>query len=384
MGFSVKGAGGECLEVIKGRGSIVETIQRAGTVLLFAPSSYLGKIYLMSSISGIKEKIPDLQIIAVDDFYFNEKIDVEGVDRIVPSRDILKEEFSGLPSVNYAYAVNTWSFFDKLATEAGCQKFDLPELLEPLDLPLVYESGQRTRQLTVEYKDAFDRLRLRFSDALSLDTLNAVTQMRMTGERSALLDVICPGEQEYFSFYNTVDHPLRLSSVEHYVDIGAYDGDTLQKFLSSVRYRFSSVHAFEPDPANFSVLEHSFKGRYPSVFLHNKAVSSSNEPLFFSAKGTMGSRVEEAGNIKVDCVRLDDVLEDVTFLKMDVEGFEANVLRGAGRLIGLNRPKMAITCYHHVCDILDIVSVLDDIYPGANLKLRHYSMWYYDTILYVE
>lgn len=90
------------------------------------------------------------------------------------------------------------------------------------------------------------------------------------------------------------------------------------------------------------------------------------------------------GNVQVPCVRLDDVLDKVTLLKMDVEGHEANVLRGATKLIRKYRPRMAITCYHHALDILEIISAIDHIAPSATLRLRHYSMFFYDTILYVE
>ena len=93
----------------------------------------------------------------------------------------------------------------------------------------------------------------------------------------------------------------------------------------------------------------------------------------------------EGGDIQVPSVRLDDVLEQITLLKMDVEGFEPHVLRGASELIDRCRPRMAIiTCYHQALDLLDIVGVADAIYPGTKLRLRHYSMYFYGTILYVS
>ncbi len=98
----------------------------------------------------------------------------------------------------------------------------------------------------------------------------------------------------------------------------------------------------------------------------------------------MGSRVEASGDIQVSSVRLDDVLEQITLLKMDVEGFEPHVLRGASELIGRCRPRMAITCYHHALDLLDIVAELDRIIPDAKLRLRHYAMYFFDSVLYVE
>ncbi len=83
-------------------------------------------------------------------------------------------------------------------------------------------------------------------------------------------------------------------------------------------------------------------------------------------------------------VRLDDVLDEVTFIKMDLEGFEQRALKGAARLIRECRPRMAITAYHYADDLLDLWRLFEELAPGYELRLRHHSSYYYDTIYYAS
>lgn len=366
--------------------ALLELCAATGVMLLLAPSSYLGGIYRSLIATEMSQRFPGVQLVAVDDVLYEQKAGMGDFAEVIPVEWLKgNSRYSGMPVVNCAYSLPTWLFFEQLAISAQCVRFDLPELLYALDIPLVYETGAVTCSLTLAHELEFIALRKRFADDLSGKTLDAVMRMRMNGDRRALLEVLCAGEQEYFSLYSSVEHPIRLHSSEHYVDIGAYDGDTVRKFMAAARYEYAVIHAFEPDPVNFAAMKASLdnEGR-PRIKLYNQAVSDSDGVLSFSAKGTMGSRAELCGDVQVPCVRLDDALDNITLLKMDVEGHEANVLRGAIQLIRKCRPRMAITCYHHALDLLEIVSVIDQIAPGATLRLRHYSMYFYDTILYVE
>lgn len=365
-------------------GKLLDLLKAAGRLYLFAPSSYLGVLFVPRIIAALRQRSVMVEVVAVDDLYAGDGRVLPGIDRLLSSAAFAVEANSDMLAVNCGASPNTWITFQSLARQVGGDALDLPEMLYALDIALVYETGRSTRAATEKLHADHQALRGRLADDLSKKTLDVIVEMRRCGRRDGLLDVISPGEQEYFSFYKSVSHPIQLGTDEHYVDIGTFDGDTLRKFLLAARGEYASIHAFEPDPANFSTLEKNFKGYAEDVFLHNLAVSDTDTPLRFAAKGTMGSRIQADGDIHVPSVRLDDVLEKITLLKMDVEGHEANVLRGAENLIRTCRPRMAITCYHHVGDLLDIVGVIDQLLPDARLRLRHYSFYFYDTILYVE
>lgn len=81
---------------------------------------------------------------------------------------------------------------------------------------------------------------------------------------------------------------------------------------------------------------------------------------------------------------LDDYLagRQVTFLKMDVEGAEEEVLKGARNTIMQQHPRLAVSVYHKLSDIQTLPELILSYYPGYRLYLRHYSFSDYDTVLY--
>ncbi|MCI2260682.1 FkbM family methyltransferase [Xanthomonas indica] len=373
------------LAALQREADLIDACMRAGGAMFLAPSSYLGNVFAAAAAAALRARAPGIQIVAVDDVLDAQGTPVAGFDTVLPTAALRRDsQLAKLPAINCGYSIPTWLHFAQLVQQVGGRHVDLPELMYALDMTLIYQTGPTTRAQTLAHAQRFDAVRARLADALSVGTLDAVLQMALNGDRQPLLEVLCPGEQEYFSMFAGNPHPIRIGADEHYVDIGAYDGDTVRKFRIAARNRYAAIHAFEPDPTNYAVLQQGLAEDGGRTTLYNAAVADSAGTLAFDAQGTMGSRLDGNGAAHVDCLRLDDVVERATLLKMDVEGAEPLVLRGATELIRRCRPRLAITCYHHALDLLDIVAELDRILPGARLRLRKYSLYFYDTVLYVE
>ena len=95
------------------------------------------------------------------------------------------------------------------------------------------------------------------------------------------------------------------------------------------------VITFEAMPDNQDVLERNVQQNHiRNVVLERKAVGAENGTVEFpSGRNTM---------IKVDLINLDEFAHLMpTFLKIDVEGFEGQVLRGASKILA-RRPKIAL------------------------------------------
>jgi FkbM family methyltransferase len=170
--------------------------------------------------------------------------------------------------------------------------------------------------------------------------------------------------------------PLRM------VDCGAYDGDTLRQFAAD-NYRLDAYAAFEADPANFARL--AAEPALPAErVLSPCAVGARKGKLRFAAGEGGASHVDEAGDLTVDCVTLDDAIPDFrpTLVKMDVEGAEADALAGGAALIARYRPGLAISAYHRPEHLWALARQVQAWELGYRLHLRGHAHSSFDLVLY--
>lgn len=131
--------------------------------------------------------------------------------------------------------------------------------------------------------------------------------------------------------------------VKSCLDIGANFGCIGQ----ALEYHGFNVTAWEPQPEVFACLEKNVKG-----VKHNCALSSAagntTMPKFLSESRvnyggqSLGTR-SDLGSISVEVRTLDSYeLMNIGFIKMDVEGFEEEVLRGGAKTIIRCKPVMYI------------------------------------------
>jgi FkbM family methyltransferase len=172
---------------------------------------------------------------------------------------------------------------------------------------------------------------------------------------------------------------------EVYVDVGGFDGDTIQRFLDR-GLDFRRIIALEPDPANFVRM----KSRWSSfpvtvnrrIELVNAAASDRRQTLRFQANADSDSKVG-SGDLEVQGVALDDALVDrPTLIKIDVEGAEMDALRGARKTIAENRPVLTVCLYHvqnHLWQVPLFIRGLSDQY---HFRLRAHGEQGWDLVLY--
>jgi len=129
---------------------------------------------------------------------------------------------------------------------------------------------------------------------------------------------------------------IALENPRCVVDVGANIGvfSLNQVMLKDAK----RVIAFEPSPEVFSRLTKNIEiNGIKSVQAVNAAVGDEPGTLsFVEGRISANGRVSETGSLKVPCVRLDDELRDVTsidILKIDTEGYEIHVLRGASETL---------------------------------------------------
>lgn len=120
-------------------------------------------------------------------------------------------------------------------------------------------------------------------------------------------------------------------------DIGANIGDHTHFYLGLG----AEVVAFEPNPLSFACLVHNC----PGAICHNIAASDSHGSLNLAVSGNVGaSRITDDGEWSVPAMALDDMpaLSAPGFVKIDVEGWEPNVITGMAGTITRHKPVLFV------------------------------------------
>lgn len=166
---------------------------------------------------------------------------------------------------------------------------------------------------------------------------------------------------------------LRPSRNENYVDLGAYNGDTIRELLQYTNQKYNTIHAVEPDKKNFKKLvAYIEESEMMQVSLFQCAAWCKDTELPFSSKSGRQS-VLSTGGETMPARSVDTLLKGapVTLLKMDVEGFEREALWGAAKTIHHYAPKLSVAIYHRNEDIFELPLLVKRLNPGYKLYIRH-------------
>lgn len=143
------------------------------------------------------------------------------------------------------------------------------------------------------------------------------------------------------------------------LDIGVNFGETLLNF-AKLTGENGKVYGFEPMPAIYKkCLNNVSLNSFKNIALENFALSDTNEilvvndPLNGNSGGTYVSKLssDNANQITINSVTLDayvlqNGINHIDFIKIDVEGYETNVVKGAIETIKKFKPFI----YVEVCD----------------------------------
>jgi FkbM family methyltransferase len=147
------------------------------------------------------------------------------------------------------------------------------------------------------------------------------------------------------------------------LDVGGFRGETAIVFADRVGPG-GKVFAFEPVPASYrsmidNIRNNGLEGIITPVNKGCSGVSRSARAISAAAGAPWSYICEGDGAVDVELVSIDDFarvndLKKVDFIKVDVEGFESDVLGGAKWVLESFRPRLAIALYHKSSDLIEI------------------------------
>ncbi|MCE2939940.1 MAG: FkbM family methyltransferase [Fimbriimonadaceae bacterium] len=74
--------------------------------------------------------------------------------------------------------------------------------------------------------------------------------------------------------------------------------------------------------------------------------------------------------------------EPISFVKMDIEGWELPALKGAKRHVLEDHPKLAVAVCHHPSDFWRIPEHILGVRDDYRIYLRHYREGWSETVMY--
>ena len=162
-------------------------------------------------------------------------------------------------------------------------------------------------------------------------------------------------EYELHDFSIAMQH---VSDFRNAVDIGAHVGFWSRRLCS----KFLTVMSFEPVPDHFECLVKNTEG-YHNINRHNIALSNTVGNVYINQhleNSGMSCITDSTTGLMVQTSTLDSHnLENVDFIKIDVEGYEPEVLQGAERTITTHNPVLFIEVlnkYKQTSPVFDILA----------------------------
>jgi FkbM family methyltransferase len=174
-----------------------------------------------------------------------------------------------------------------------------------------------------------------------------------------------------FGHYYDLDL-IKCDENEVFVDCGAFDGDSILTFIKQYGGKYKSIYGYELTHATYKKALENTKG-HERIYIRNAGVADKNGTMTFQDMLIPGgNRLMDGGNAVGNIVKMDDdIHEDITFIKMDIEGAEIAALLGAAEHIKRTKPKLAISLYHKLSDLINIPKLIHLLVPEYKLYFQH-------------
>lgn len=163
---------------------------------------------------------------------------------------------------------------------------------------------------------------------------------------------------------------LNLTEKEVYLDLGAYNGDTVKEFLKYTNGKYDRIIAVEPNIKNYKKLLSNCE-HLSDFSAYNKAVSDDIKTVIFSSLSGRQSSISKKG-VEIKTLTIDEIskIENITYIKIDVEGGEINAINGGENTIKRCKPKLNIALYHRFSDLFEIPNLIYKLNPNYQFEIR--------------
>jgi len=179
--------------------------------------------------------------------------------------------------------------------------------------------------------------------------------------RQVIVESMYPDNWHYYEIPQTA-----VTKDDVVADCGAAEG----LFSLLIAHRCRKLFLIEPLPDFVNCLEKTFAS-FENTEILACAISDAETTATLSPNGISSSLHRDDHGINVTVRTLDQLFFEkgipVSYIKMDLEGYDFLALKGAEKLIRRNKPKIAVTTYHHADHYSQISSLLKSLVPEYNI-----------------
>ena len=176
-------------------------------------------------------------------------------------------------------------------------------------------------------------------------------------------------------FVDTLRHPELFNS-KSIIDVGAFIGDSALIFAPMTS---DKVYAFEATTEYFKLMKQTLLiNQLENVEPIHAALGASNGIIEINVADSSSSINVPTGAFKyketVRMMTLDDFVEEnkieVGLIKVDIEGYEREFLKGAERTIKKQRPTLLLSIYHNPVDFFEIKPAIEKWNLGYSFRIH--------------
>ncbi|MFT4283128.1 MAG: FkbM family methyltransferase [Candidatus Woesearchaeota archaeon] len=277
--------------------------------------------------------------------------------------------------INSSKKLNLNSYYndeDKIEVIKFIDNKILMALFEGVSKDFIYK--KKDKYFLNKY-DLFERLNFKFKRDSTKIIVNDNNYVLPVVKKSFI--------QSFFHSYNLDKLPKRVLKKlkgANFVDCGAFVGDSL---LILNKFKFGKIYCIEPDSRNYDLLIKTIKmNNIKNAFPLKLGVGEKNKKISLSNSGTSSFINENISNTEnseiINIVSLDSYFKDadIDLIKMDIEGYEYEAIRGSMDIIRENKPVLIICLYHKGRDFVEILPLLKKLVPEYtfrffNLNYKH-------------